>query len=247
MKNIVAVILAAGESKRMRSDLSKLLHRLNHRHLVEFPVEACLKAGIERIILVVGHQADKIRSLLGEGFEYVHQEKRLGTGDALRRAASLLTDFRGELLVLPGDAPFINSMVIEGLVNYHREKGPAATILTAIFPDPASYGRVIRDGYRQIKKIVESKNATEQELRITEVNSGIYCFNTQKVISLLPLLKPNKVSGEIYLTDIFEYLHSRGEKVFAFSTPDPRVALGVNTPEDLERASHLFLGKSDYL
>jgi len=245
VKNVTAVVLAAGESRRMRSELSKLLHRLSYRYLVEFPVGACLEAGVERIIVVVGHQAEKIKAVLGDRYEYVYQEKRLGTGDALRRAVSLLTDFRGELLVLPGDAPFITPSVLQSLVNYHRKKRPAATILTAILSDPGAYGRVIRNGYQVVKKIVESKNATKEELRIKEVNSGIYCFDPQKVVPLLSLLKPNKVSGEIYLTDIFEFLYRQRKKVVALSAPDPRVALGVNTPEELKRAHRFFLRRGD--
>jgi len=240
VKNVVAVILAAGESKRMGSSLSKLLHRLGEHFLVELPVKACLEAKVGRIITVVGHQANKIKEVLKNRCEYVYQEKRLGTGDALRRAVPLFNSFNGELLVLPGDAPFITGSVLEALVNYHRKKRPAATVLTAIFPDPASYGRVIRDGYQLVKKIVESKNATPQELKIKEVNSGIYCFDTQKAISALSFLKPNRVSGEIYLTDVFEFFYQQGERVEAFSAEDPRVAIGVNTLQDLERAYEFF-------
>ena len=246
MKDVSAVVLAAGESKRMRSDLSKLLHRLGHRCLVEFPVQACIEAGIDKIIVVVGHQADKIKEVLGSKCKYAYQEKRLGTGDALRRAISLIDNSSDKLVVLPGDAPFVSSSVLHNLVRYHESKKPAATILTAILPDPGYYGRVIRNGYESVKKIVESKNATQEELKIKEVNSGIYCFDTEKITPLIPLLRPNKVTGEIYLTDIFEFLYREGERVEAFLAKDPKVAMGVNTPEELKRAYYLFTHKDDF-
>lgn len=241
MRNVTAVVLAAGESKRMNSGVSKLLHRLGDHYLVEYPLQACVRAKVGRIIVVVGHQAEKIKEVLKGRCEYIFQEKRLGTGDALRRTAPLLHDFGGELLVLPGDAPFITPSVLKNLVNHHREKKPAATVLTAILPDPGFYGRVVRDGYQAVRKIVESKNATQKQLQIKEINSGIYCFNAQKVICALPSLKPDKLSEEIYLTDIFEIFYQQGERVEALPAEDSRLTVGVNTPQDLKRASRLFM------
>jgi len=241
VRDVTAVILAAGESKRMKSSTSKLLHRLGDRHLVEFPVRACLEAKVGRIIVVVGHQADRIKKVLEDSCEYVYQERRLGTGDALRRVAPLISDFKGELLVLPGDAPFITSSVLEQLVMHHRERRPVATILTAVIPDPGAYGRVIRNGDESVKKIVESKNATQSQLEIKEINSGIYCFDAQKVVFALPFLQPNKLSKEIYLTDIFEIFHKQGERVEALPVNDFRLAMGVNTPEDLRRAYRFLI------
>lgn len=243
MRNVTAVILAAGESKRMGSKISKLLHRLGERCLVELPLRACLEANVGRTIVVVGHQAKIVKKILKDRCEYVYQERRLGTGDALRRAAGLLYNFHGELLVLPGDAPFITPSVLKKLVTHHREKKPVATILTAILQDPGSYGRVIRNGYRSIEKIVESKNATRDQLKIKEINSGIYCFDAQKVVCTLPSLKPDSLSREIYLTDIFEIFHQQGEQVEALPVEDSRVAMGINTPEDLERAYQLLTQK----
>ena len=241
MRHVSSVILAAGESKRMKSGVSKLLHPLKHRCLVEFPVQACLEAQVGRIIVVVGHQSEKVREVLKDKCEYVHQEKRLGTGDALKRAVPLLSDFTGELLVLPGDAPFVTSSVLKNLVAHHRKKKPVATIVTALLSDPASYGRVIRNGYQSVKRIVESKNATERELKIKEINSGIYCFDTQKLIPALSFLEPNPVTGEIYLTDVFGFFYQRGDRLEVFPTDDARVAMGVNTPEDLEKAYDVLM------
>jgi len=242
MKNVRAVVLAAGEGTRMRSTLSKLLHLhpISSQALVRFAVSACVESGIGKTIVVVGYQAEEVKSTLGEGFEYVYQEKRLGTGDALKRAISLLRDFKGELVVVPGDAPFITSSMLIKLVEHHRETKPAATVLTALLSEPGHYGRIVRngyiDGYRQIKKIVESKDASYQELEIKEVNSGIYCFDNQRLIPLLPRLSRSNKGGEYYLTDVVELLNKRKLRIEAMKVDDPQIILGVNTPEELKRA-----------
>lgn len=241
MKSIAAVILAAGESKRMGSNVSKLLHCLNGHFLVELPVHACMEANVGSIIVVLGHQADKLKQILQDKHcEFVYQEKRLGTGDALRRAAHLFRDFKGELLVLPGDAPFITASVLENLVASHRKAQAVATILTCIVAEPAAYGRIIRDERWFVKGIIESKNATPAELAVQEINSGIYCFDAQKLLRVLPLLKKNELSGEVYLTDIFAIFYEQKEKVGAFSVEDARLCMGVNTPEDLKKACEFF-------
>ena len=236
MKNARAVVLAAGEGTRMKSGLIKLAHTLTYQALVKFAVDACVRSGIGRTIIVIGYQAQRIKSVLGEGFDYVYQEKRLGTGDALKQAIPLLEDFKGELVVLPGDDPFITAPMLIQLVEHQRKTNPGATVLTACLPDPNYYGRVIRNGYRRIKRIVESKDASPEELKIKEVNSGIYCFDTQKLLPLLPRLDCNNAGKEYYLTDVIELLDQQGFKVEALEAKDPYVALGVNTPDELERA-----------
>jgi len=240
LKNVRAVILAAGQGKRMESVLSKLAHPVHCRSLVEFPAKACLESGIGKTIVVVGHQAEKIKSILGDEFTYVSQEKRLGTGDALKKAAPSLKDSKGELVVLPGDAPFITASMLMQLVHYHRERNPAATVLTALLADPSYYGRVIRDGYLGVKRIVEVKDAKPEELKIKEVNSGIYCFDTQRVLPLLFKLTPSKVTREYYLTDVISLMHKQGLRVEALKSEDPTVILGVNTREELRRADQIM-------
>jgi len=237
-RNVIAVVLAAGEGTRMRSTLSKLLHLrpLSSQALVRFAVNACVESGIERTVVVVGHQAEEVKSTLGEGFEYVYQEKRLGTGDALKQAVSLLRDFKGELVVVPGDAPFITSSMLIELIEHHRETKPAATVLTALLPDPSYYGRIIKDRYGRIKRIVENEDANAKELEIKEVNSGIYCFDTQQILPLLSSLDPHTGSGHFYLTDVFALLHRQGSKVEALRAQEPMTVLTVNTPEELKRA-----------
>ena len=248
MENVRAVVLAAGEGTRMRSTLSKLLHLhpISSQALVGFAVRACTESGIKRTIVVVGHQAEKIKAALGKEVEYVSQEKRLGTGDALKQAVSFLRDFEGELVVVPGDAPFITSSMLIELVKHHRETKPAATVLTALLVNPGYYGRIVRNGYidghRQIEKIVESKDANPEELEIKEVNSGIYCFDNQRLLPFLPHLSRSNKGGEYYLTDVVELLNRKKLRVEAMKVEDSQVVLGVNTPEELRRAWKI-LGK----
>lgn len=244
MNNIKAVILAAGESTRMGSSLTKLVHRFGRKALVEFPFFACRSAGIDEILVVVGHQSEKIRSILGGSCRYVLQGKRLGTGDALRVCIPILQNFRGELLVLPGDTPFVSGSVIKKLIEFHQKKGSAATILTAELSDPFSYGRIVRDSEGKVAGIIEEKDATGEQLRIKEVNSSVYLFNTPKLLSVLPKIKNNNKKGEYYLTDAIELLAKENWPVEAMKTSDSRVILGINTPTDLQRAKKIL--KSAY-
>jgi len=243
MKNVKAVILAAGEGTRMKSPLSKLIHHVYYQSLVEFPARACIESGIGETIVVVGYQADKVRGILGEKFTYVYQKKRLGTGDALRQAIPLLRSFKGELVVLPADAPFITSSVLIELVGQHRKTKPAATVLTALLSDPGYYGRVIRNGYLGIKKIVESKDANPEEIEVKEINSGVYCFDTQKLLPLLSQLSCNNMKKEYYLTEVISLFNQKGFGVEALRVDDPTIALGVNTRKDFKRVIQIMKEK----
>lgn len=243
MKNVKAVILAAGEGTRMRSPLSKLIHHAYYQSLVEFPARACIESGIGETIVVVGYQADKVKGILGGKFTYVYQKKRLGTGDALRQAVPLLRNFKGESVVLPGDAPFITSSVLIELIHQHRKKRPAATVVTALLSDPGWYGRVIRNGYLGIKKIVESRDANPQEIKVTEINSGAYCFDTQTLLPLLSQLSCNNAKKEYYLTEVISLFNQKGFGVEALRVDDPTIALGVNTRKDLKRVIQIMKEK----
>ena len=160
----------------------------------------------------------------------------MGTEDALRQAIPLLKDFRGELVVLPGDAPLIISSLLIDLVHQHRKRKPAATVVTALMPDPECYGRVIRNGYLGIKKIVESKDANLEEIKVKEINIGVYCFDTQKLLPLLPQLNCNNAKKEYYLTDVISLFNQRGFRVEALRMDDVTVVFGVNARRDLKRA-----------
>ena len=178
--------------------------------------------------------------MLGSGFEYVVQEKQAGTGHAVLQVAPLLEGFDGDVLVLPGDAPLLTSEVLDELVQRHQASGAAATILTAIVPDPGSYGRIVRDSGGKVIKIVERRDAALQEVQIREINSGTYCFRAKMLMGMLPDIDRHNAQGEYYLTDVIGLLFARNMPVETLLVRDHRVVLGVNNRRELADAMHIF-------
>ena len=240
MRKLAAVILAAGKSTRMKSELTKLLHPLGGKPLIQWVVDACRNCGISRIILVVGHQAEKIEQTLGETCEYVFQREPLGTGHALMQAERSLTGYDADLLVLVGDAPFVTPDILREFIAYHQRTGSHVTILTGRLEDPASYGRIVRDEGGRVERIVEAKDAGPQELRINEVNSAIYCFDAPAILPLLHLIDNENAKHEYLLTDVIKIARERNLRVDSFVSPDPNVVRGLNSDEDFELARRLL-------
>ncbi|MCI0405884.1 MAG: NTP transferase domain-containing protein, partial [candidate division Zixibacteria bacterium] len=175
--NKAAVILAAGKGKRMRSSLPKVLHRLAGRPLVTWVVEAAQKTGIEKIIVVVGYKGEKVKKALqGYRVEFVWQKSQLGTGHAVRMAYPKLKNFHGTLLVLAGDVPAIKPQTIRRFIEFHKRQRALATVLTARWPDPTGYGRIVRSKKGDVLRIVEHKDASSEERKIREVNTGTLVF-----------------------------------------------------------------------
>ncbi|SMB89451.1 UDP-N-acetylglucosamine pyrophosphorylase [Thermanaeromonas toyohensis ToBE] len=239
MEGVVAVILAAGEGKRMRSDLPKVLHRVAGRTLVEHVLAAVEGAGIHEIVLVIGHGGELVRSYLGPRYKYAWQERQLGTGHALAQAQELVRG-ASTLLVLCGDTPLLRSSTLAALVAAHREEGAAATLLVACVEDPTGYGRVLRDSHGLVQKVVEERDATPDIKAIKEINSGTYCFTASLVWPALEEIKPLNAQGEYYLTDIIELFCRRNEKVQAIKCADPEEILGVNDRVELARAAQVL-------
>jgi len=235
-----AVVLAAGQGTRMKSARTKVLLDLGGQAVVKHVTDACEGCGISRIIVVVGTQADAVKTCLGSHFEYAHQAHTRGTADAVKCAVPLLTGFTGRLVVIPGDAPLVTAETLEQLLQVHGSRKQAATVLTAVLADGAAYGRIIRDEENLVVRIVERKVARKGELEIREVNSGVYCFEAEQVLPLLDEIEENPVSGEYYLTDIVGILVDRGYEVLGLRAADPRVMLGVNTPEDLNKVRDIM-------
>ncbi|HBT47449.1 MAG TPA: bifunctional UDP-N-acetylglucosamine diphosphorylase/glucosamine-1-phosphate N-acetyltransferase GlmU [Peptococcaceae bacterium] len=239
MSKVVAVVLAAGEGKRMRSDRPKVLHRVAGRSLVEHVLAAVEAAGITECVVVVGHGGEEVREELGPGFRYAWQEKQLGTGHALAQAR----DPAGEgdtVLVLCGDTPLLRGETLARLVAEHRERGAAATLLTAAVEDPTGYGRVIRDGEGRVLRIVEEGDADAATRAVKEINSGTYCFAASLLWPALEELRPENAQGEYYLTDVIELFCRRGYPVHALLAPDPEEVLGVNDRVQLARAGKIL-------
>jgi bifunctional UDP-N-acetylglucosamine pyrophosphorylase / glucosamine-1-phosphate N-acetyltransferase len=193
---------------------------------------------VTRRIVVVGHQAERVEAAVRAAYSdseiaFALQENPQGTGHAVQMTAHLLKEHTGMVLVVPGDAPLLSQEVFHTLLSQHQTQENALTALTAILPDGAAYGRIIRDSNNNVIKNVEFKDASDQERAIKEVNAAVYVFQTQKLLAALDKLRPNNAQGEYYLTDTVSIFHQNGEKMNAYIAPDPDVMLGVNTRIEL--------------
>ena len=231
MQGLTTVILAAGEGKRMRSRQPKVLHELCGRPLITYPLRLA-RTLADRIVLVVGPDIESMASVVGEGVAIVEQRERLGTGHAVLQARVECQSASGPILVLPGDMPLLSVETIESLVGHHTSTGAAATILTAVVDRPHGYGRVLRQGGR-VKRIVEDRDATDDEKRVAEINTSVYCFDGGRLWRALEQVKPDNDQGEYYLTDVIGLLARAGGRVEAMSVADPDEAHGVNDRRQL--------------
>ena len=230
MNGLTTVILAAGEGKRMRSRTPKVLHRLCGRPLISYPLRLA-QALADRIVMVVGPNAEGVRALAGDGVAIVEQRERLGTGHAVLQAKSTCPA-TGALLVLAADMPLLLLETLERLLEHHRATGAAATVLTAVVERPQGYGRVLRQGGR-VKRIVEDRDATDDQKKISEINTSVYCFDARRLWPALGEIKPDNDQGELYLTDVIGVLARAGAKVEAVTVADPVEAMGVNDRKQL--------------
>jgi bifunctional UDP-N-acetylglucosamine pyrophosphorylase/glucosamine-1-phosphate N-acetyltransferase len=241
-KPFLAVILAAGKGKRMKSDLPKVLHKLGGKPMVEYVVETAQNVGVEKIILVVGHKREKTQKLLKHlDVEFVIQEEQLGTGHAVMQAKDHLANFDGDVLILCGDMPLLKSDTVRRLLEEHRRKKAVATVLTAILEDPSGYGRIIRDEKGMVQKIVEEGDASADEKKVKEINTGTFCFDSRFLLSVLNKITPDNKQGEYYLTDALELLRKKNLPIWAVVASNPQEGLGINSQEELERMEEILL------
>lgn len=229
------VILAAGKATRFKSDRSKLLHRLAGQPLGEYALRAAFAAGPEQVYMVVGHQADAVRETFSRpGLTFIEQQEQLGTGHALMTArAELARSASQDLAIVVGDAPLISGSTLRNLVETHRKRRAAVTILTMQPDDPRGYGRIVRGRDRRVRRIVEEKVATPAERRIKEVSSGILCFSRSRLLAGLDRLTDNNPQKEYLLTDLVAILTSDGGRAETVPVADPREVLGVNDRVEL--------------
>ena len=237
----VALILAAGKGKRMKSDLPKALHKLDGRYIVDHVIDSARKAGIDRQIMVVGHMAEKVRkALTGRDVEFVTQSPQLGTGHAVMMAEPLLTGFEGDLVVLLGDMPLIKPETIENLMLNRHRLDAAAVVLTAVLDDPGKYGRIIRDKDGYLKAIVEFRDADDNIRRINEVNTGAFCFDWKELKKTLTRLDDKNDQKEYYLTDSIALLVADGKRVWAQIATDPVEGFGINSLDELAKVEKII-------
>lgn len=237
--DLPAVILAAGKGTRMKRREPKAVVRVNGRPMVVRVIEAVRKAGASRVIAVVGHRADDVKAVIGDGVEYVVQEQQLGTGHAVRCAAPALAGFAGPLIVAHADIPLLRDQDVSRLVRQHLRTGAAATLLTALFEKPGTLGRIVRGARGQVLGIVEARDATREQLEIREINVAVYCFNSALLFEALAQVTDDNAQKQYYLTDVIGILVARGERVEAVTMEQSHTGLGVDTVEDLERAQKL--------
>ncbi len=237
--NIKAIILAAGQGTRMKSNTSKVLHKVLGKSMVEYPIEASRKAGISDVCLIVGHKAEDVKELLKDDVKYVLQAERLGTGHAVMQATDFIKG-ADEVIILCGDTPLVTDETIKSMLDFHHNKGNAATLLSAIIENPTGYGRIIRDVAGNLTKIVEQKDATAEEAAVKEINGGIYVFNGPLLLDALSKLTNNNSQGEYYLTDTIEILLNGGNKVDAVVVEDNDDILGVNSRSQLAEATAIM-------
>lgn len=234
-----AIILAAGKGTRMKSDLPKVLHTINGKALTEYVIDAVNEAGVEDVCLVVGYKAEQVKENIKRDVKYALQEEQLGTGHAVMCAKEYLEGHESTL-ILCGDTPLVSGVTLKALADYHKKNGYYVTVLSAIVDDPTGYGRIVRDSNGDFLKNVEHKDATEEERKINEINSGMYIFDSKELKEALSSLTTDNAQGEYYLPDAITVIRDKGLKVGAFSINDESEILGINTPEQLKTATDII-------
>ncbi|HYF49441.1 MAG TPA: NTP transferase domain-containing protein, partial [Planctomycetota bacterium] len=235
-KGFAVVIMAAGQGKRMNSDLPKVLHPLQGKPLVEWVINAARAAGAGKIVVIVGHGKEQVIKALPPGVEHAVQDKQLGTGHAVKCAEPQLKDWKGPIVVLSGDVPLIRPATIRQLIGKQQELNAAAVVLTGKVTGDHAYGRIIRDESGSVKGIVEHKDATPEQKKINEINSGTYAFGPGKLFTALAQIRNDNAQGEFYLTDTIGLYVKNGQLVSAVRAPSAHEFLGINTPQELAAA-----------
>ncbi len=239
----IALIMAAGQGTRMKSTKPKVLHEILDTSLLDYVISAAQAAGCKRTLVVTGHKCEEVEGRIAHHIdsgrvEIVHQEQLIGTANTVQSAREVLKGESGKLIVLSGDVPLLRSETLEALIDACT--GSAMTVLTAQVADPTGYGRILRDEYGTICGIVEEKDATEEQRRITEINTGIYCFDLNGLFERLEKIGNENAQHEYYLTDIVRVVLDEGLSVGSITSSDSSEAMGVNSRVQLAEASHIM-------
>ncbi len=233
--------MAAGEGKRMKSDIPKVLHRVAGKPMLEYMLEAFRQLEVKKTIVIVGHKAQKVKEAFkGERIKALRQPKLLGSGDALRLTRSVLANFRGDVLVVYGDTPLVSYESLKNLIQSHRATQAACTILTAVTKNPTGFGRIVRGEDNRIATIVEEQEADTYEKAIGEINVGAYCFKAKELFLSLKEIKPDNIKKEYYLTDTIKVLSKKRAKIESVYARDEEEALGVNSRYALSQAGAII-------
>jgi len=241
-KRTQAIILAAGQSTRMITDLPKVLHEVCGRPMLAYVLDACRQAGIARMLVVVGYQKEKVLEAFPDekGVQWVVQSRQSGTADAVKTCRKHLKDWRGNTMVLCGDAPLVRAETIKTLIATHEKESSAATLATAVLDDPTGYGRIIRDAYGNLEGIVEEVECTPQQREIREINPSYYCFDNQALFAALSKVKPSPKKKEYYLTDVLGVMVKQSRRLAAVTAVPPEDVLGINSRRQLAAVSEVM-------
>lgn len=242
MSEKVAIILAAGQSSRMNTQLPKVLHEVCGRPMLAYVLDACRGAGIERACVIVGYGKEQVieRFKDDENVVWIEQTEQKGTGHAVMCCQELLADFDGDTLVLCGDGPLIRTETLKTLIEKHQQENSAATLATAMLDTPDGYGRIVRDTYGNIQGIVEHSDCSPEQRQIKEVNPSYYCFKNKILFKALSQVTPNNVKNEYYLTDALHLIITTGHKVMAVTAVAAEDAISVNNRAQLSETSKIM-------
>jgi UDP-N-acetylglucosamine diphosphorylase/glucosamine-1-phosphate N-acetyltransferase len=239
-QELAVVILAAGKGTRMESDRAKVLHSLAGRPLLIHVLDTVATLNPKRVLVVVGYQAEEVkRACANRPIEFVEQNKQLGTGHAVLQAQAALEDFEGNVLVLCGDMPLIKSSTLQDLLRLHHKTDARCTLLSLKTKQKKDFGRIVRSPEGAVLRIVEVRDASEQEITIDEYNSGVYCFVKSILFKTLASVDSSNAQGEYYLTDTVGILSRDGHVVACHSTQNADEVFGINSSEDLKKAERI--------
>lgn len=239
MKDVIAIVLAAGLGTRMNSRVPKVLHEILGKPIIAHIFDSLRDAGVKEVITVAGYGSDQLREVVKDA-EVVVQKKLLGSGDAVKTAMKKIGRYSGDILVVCGDTPLIRSDDIRGLLERHKMSKAGLTLMTARLKDPTSYGRIVRDDTGRIVKIVEEIEARLFEEVIDEINVGTYCFKANDLSEAISLITPNSNKKEYFLTDTIEILRKNGKTIESLTIKDSESIIGVNNRKELAEATRIL-------
>lgn len=245
MENLKAIVLAAGEGSRMKSKTPKVLHKILDKTMLDYVIDTARESGAEQVCVVVGHGAEEVQAdAAGKGVSFALQKEQKGTGHAVMMAGGFIEDEK-DMLILYGDTPLITAESLSHLAKTHRAEGNGVTVVSAVLDDPAGYGRILRDTAGGFRKIVEHKDASEEERRVKEINTGIYIFNGKALRGALQKLDNRNAQGEYYLTDCLESILRDGGKVGVVTAADADEFFGVNSRVQLAAAAKIMRDRTN--
>jgi len=238
--SFATLILAAGKGTRMKSDLVKVLHPVAGRPMLDYVLNLAEEMGSGKIAVIIGHQAELVEDRYGtRGLTFVYQREQLGTGHAVLQARGAFAGYRGTILILCGDVPLLQVSTVRDLMARHRASAAAITVLTTLLEDPFGYGRIVKDKEGNVLGIVEHRDATEEQKMIREINTGIYCAENPFLFEAVSEIGNDNAQKEYYFTDIFAIARRKGVRTASVVAPDPGEVMGINSQEDLARATQI--------